>query len=376
MSSWTLLLTPIVPDPSGAGLARRAWSWVAELSRSHRLTILVIGPSPQSLPVNGLLPGKVVFSPTRTTVRKSGRLADWVYSDDVISANLTADLPATKPSRVVIFRLYLHEMQSLLPHEWNDITELDCDDLESRTRISLASLAMRRMRFRDAFAYFESALGYAKIESSIPFSYRKVYISAPEDAKPLMARNRATNIVIRPNKIVRTAPCHDTKRRHPLSPPSVLFVGSMGYLPNEDAALLIAGKIAPLLKRRLPEVDIAVAGGIPHRLDSILQESGIRSLGVPTDFSSAYANSTVVIAPLRGGGGTKMKVLEAWLHRRPLVSTRHAARGLEAIHGKHLLIAERPAEFVDCCIRLINQPALAEDLANQAHDHLMKRFLI
>ena len=84
----------------------------------------------------------------------------------------------------------------------------------------------------------------------------------------------------------------------------------------------------------------------------------------------------IAVAPLRGGGGTKVKILEAWAHRRPVVATSHAARGLGAVPGRHLLIADTAAQFAHCCKRIFDDPVLAGSLADAGHARLRECFLL
>jgi glycosyltransferase involved in cell wall biosynthesis len=150
----------------------------------------------------------------------------------------------------------------------------------------------------------------------------------------------------------------------------------LNYLPNREAALWLADVIAPHLRRLVPAVEVAVAGAAPVELIRRLQRAGVNYIEAVPGFAKAYAGSAAVIAPLRGGGGTKFKVLEAWLHGCPVVATTHACRGLGVHPGKHLLQADGPEELAVACAALFTNPALATKIAQAGRAFLTDRFLV
>ena len=82
----------------------------------------------------------------------------------------------------------------------------------------------------------------------------------------------------------------------------------------------------------------------------------------------------LVVAPIRCGGGTRIKILEAFAHQVPVVATSFALEGLPVEHGVHCLVADDPADFAQACARLRRDPALGRVLAAQAVD-LVRRQL-
>jgi glycosyltransferase involved in cell wall biosynthesis len=80
------------------------------------------------------------------------------------------------------------------------------------------------------------------------------------------------------------------------------------------------------------------------------------------------------VVPLRAGGGTRLKILEAFAAGVPVVSTSLGAAGLDVVDGEHLLLAERPAELAECAVRLIEDDELADRLARQARGLVEERY--
>jgi len=358
-----LLLTHVFPDPQGVGLARRGWRWACELAAQHDLEIVLITHHGGELVPPVPLPGTLHIVRCAGAPIAPRRLGDWFDADAASAAALGA-LEGPRPVRIVVFRFYLHDMAALLPPDWRAVAEMDCDDLESATRWSLAALALRRGRFRVARACAAQAMRYGQLERRLLPSYATVHVSAFEDAARLRRLPGMDAVHASPNKIVPEpglAPA-----AVPVGGRTLLFVGALFYPPNEDAMLWFAEAVLPELRRHVPDVRVVAAGRAEESLQRQLSRHGIGYAHAPADLRPLYAEATAVIAPVRGGGGTKLKVLEAWQHGRPLVATSHAARGLAVDAGRHLLVADRPREFARHCAAVLTDPALAAALVREA----------
>ncbi len=367
-----LLLTHIIPDRSGIGLTRRAWRWAAELASSHQLEIVVVTTHPPASAPQSV-PGIMRFVRRPGPPLRSRRLADWI-DPDAETARILSTLPGPPPDRLVVFRFYMHDIATLLPPEWLAVAEMDCDDWEAATRWSLAMIALRRGRYALGLSRLFQAARYALLERKFLRSYRLVHISAFEDAALLCRLAGLRNIQATPNKIAREpgfAPSASAASSRML-----LFVGTLFYPPNEDAMLWFGQAILPLLRGLVPDVRVIAAGTAEERLQRCLAGDGIDYVHAPEDLVPLYAQAAAVIAPLRGGGGTKLKVLEAWLQERPLVVTSHAARGLVAEKGRHFLIADKPDGFARACAAVLTDGELAARLVRESCDLLRTRYLM
>lgn len=139
--------------------------------------------------------------------------------------------------------------------------------------------------------------------------------------------------------------------------PRVLFLGNMGYRPNHDAAKWIIDEIAPAILERFPASSITIAGPGSETLPRF-------GRGFVDDLEALMAATDVVIAPLREGSGTRIKILDAWVRGVPVVSTHVGVRGLGAIDGIHVLIADDASSIADAVVRLIETPSLVRDLGS------------
>jgi len=145
-----------------------------------------------------------------------------------------------------------------------------------------------------------------------------------------------------------------------VSPPPasgpILFVGNLTYGPNVDGLEWYLRSAHPLLlaSGRHPMVRIVGRGG-----ERFGDTAGVDVAGLVADLGPEYAASTVAIAPIRVGSGTRIKVLEAWAHGRPVVATSAALEGLTFQPGLHALVADSPTAFAEAVNAVLCDPSMA-----------------
>lgn len=139
-------------------------------------------------------------------------------------------------------------------------------------------------------------------------------------------------------------------------PNSLVFTGSMDWLPNEDGIFYFADKIFPLIRRQTPNVTLCVVGRKPSRRlqDLASRTPDIQLTGWVEDVRPYLAKSAVCIVPLRIGGGTRLKIFEAMSMAKAIVSTSIGAEGLPVENGKHLLVADDPESFAQSTLQLLS----------------------
>ena len=138
-------------------------------------------------------------------------------------------------------------------------------------------------------------------------------------------------------------------------PDSLVFTGSMDWLPNEDAILFFAESILPHLLREAPNVRLSVVGRKPsQRLRNVAQQNpSILVTGEVPDIRPHVLESSVYVVPLRIGGGTRIKIFEAMAMGKAVVSTPIGAEGLPVQHNENIVLAEEPADFARQVVRLL-----------------------
>lgn len=156
----------------------------------------------------------------------------------------------------------------------------------------------------------------------------------------------------------------------------LVFVGSMDWLPNIDAARFFLERIRPRILASKPECRIAFVGRRPEPwLENLTKnDAHVVVTGTVDDVRPWLWNSSISMVPLRIGGGTRLKIFEAMAAGVPVVSTAIGAEGLPVESGCHLLIADDPADFANACISLLNDAKRRDELAREALALVTARF--
>ena len=137
------------------------------------------------------------------------------------------------------------------------------------------------------------------------------------------------------------------------APPSLLFVGNMGYLPCVDAVLYFCSEVLPRIRQTVAAIELWIVGRDPSSEVLKLNGDGVHVTGRVEDVVPYYRRAAVCVVPLRAGGGTRLKILEAMALGRPVVSTTIGCEGLDVVDGEHLLIVDTPQEFSEKTVRLL-----------------------
>jgi glycosyltransferase involved in cell wall biosynthesis len=146
----------------------------------------------------------------------------------------------------------------------------------------------------------------------------------------------------------------------------VLFVGNFVHPPNVDAADRLVRSIFPLVRKRHPRSSLHVVGENPPASLRKSATDGVIVTGRVPDLIPFVERAAVVVAPIRFGGGMRVKVLEALAAGRPVVASSLAVEGLGVSDGDQLLIAETNEEFAECIARLLADHELRTRLGERA----------
>jgi polysaccharide biosynthesis protein PslH len=149
---------------------------------------------------------------------------------------------------------------------------------------------------------------------------------------------------------------------------SLVFTGSMDWLPNEDAIVYFVDAILPLIKQQCPEVFLEVVGRSPSRKLRALAETekSVRLTGWVDDVRPFVARGSACIVPLRIGGGTRLKIFEAMAMGKAVISTSVGAEGLPVRSGENILLADTPSDFAGSVISVLRNPDQRRQLGSAA----------
>jgi len=159
-------------------------------------------------------------------------------------------------------------------------------------------------------------------------------------------------------------------------PAQMLFLGSLDWRPNQDAAQILLSEVLPEVRTRVPQATAVLVGRRPpgwlHA--KVRATPGAELHADVSDVRPFLARCGFLIVPLRIGGGSRLKILEALAAGTPVVSTGIGAEGLELSPGRDLLIANTKAELVSTAVAAIRRPEELADTAESGRRRVLSRY--
>ena len=193
------------------------------------------------------------------------------------------------------------------------------------------------------------------------------------DSQELLSLNPAATVRVVPNGT-------DTEYFKPIDGVaedlSLVFAGSMAWYPNGDAMILFGEKIWPLIKKEIPNITMNLIGSrAPAEVVQFgANDSNFKVLGFVDDVRPTIARAAVYVVPIRVGGGTRLKILDAMAMGKAIVSHPIGAEGLDVTDGKDIVIAEEPEAFAKCVIELVRNEQKRRLIREQARKSVIEKY--
>ncbi len=231
---------------------------------------------------------------------------------------------------------------------------LDLHNVDSAWHDSMADSE----RGLPAFAFRRFARAALDFECHWLPQFDDILTTSPSDAALVRGIVPGARVSVYPNALPYLAPPPRAERLE------IVFSGNLEYPPNIQAVRVFHDKVWPALQSRWPELRWKILSKNPGAIQSLAaRDPRIELTGFVDDAVSVLAQSQVAIVPLLAGSGTRIKILEAWAARTPVVSTPLGAEGLECRDGEHLVLARDPESFATAVSELL---ALPDDRARIA----------
>lgn len=374
-----LHVTPITPARSGSGLAMRAGLFTQALAGLGAVEVLVLPVAEAGPPTTPFFLGDAAVRRIETRGRGDTRFALLRQVAD-FEARLSAFRDFARPSMcgglsapvlaeagaaiaaaacdaAVVSRAYLLGVLEHLPAGAAlppVIADLDDDDgayFRELAGLARAQGGDQAARWHEAEADAFDALvraGAARV--------RRFACASPHATASAAARLAIAAPVTVPNGVdadvaaVRDAEAH-----------SLLFVGNLSYVPNQDGIVWFIEAVLPRLREAVPQARLTVAGSAPAAaVRRACEAPGVTLAADPGDLAPLYARAAAAIVPLRLGSGSRIKILEAGAHGVPVVSTAKGAEGLGLDPARHFFEAEAsPQDLAAACIACLGDASEA-----------------
>jgi len=200
-----------------------------------------------------------------------------------------------------------------------------------------------------------------------------VYLCSAADERRLLDQVPGARTAVIPN-----AADIEYYQPRPADPPpdgrTIVYFGLLSTIPNIDAVVHFVRDIWPRIAEAAPDAQCKIIGGRPP--PSLLSLTGprVELTGFVSDLRPHLAAAAAVVVPLRLGGGTRLKIVEAMAMGKAIVSTTLGSEGIEAVPGRDLLVEDQPAAFADAVYRLLAEPGLAARIGQSARQLAVDRY--
>jgi glycosyltransferase involved in cell wall biosynthesis len=301
--------------------------------------------------------------------------ADQLYGDRV-ARELDQLLVEFNPNLVIFEEMWLYRYLKTVKR-YNCLTIYDAHNIEtSLSRDLNSSVSTNRLTSESKLLEAKTA----SIERYVIQNVDQVWVCSAEEVpclQQLSDRVPPVHVVANGvNVVAYRGDCIPTTSELEPNPFTLFFAASFSYQPNAVAAEILIDKIYPHLRKLYPDCRLILAGHSPNPYmeEAAKIDSGIIVTDKVPDMRPYLKAASVVIVPLLTGGGTRLKILEAFAARRPVVSTTKGAEGLNVQDGQHLLIRDSVEEMVAGVSQLWSDPDWIKQLTESATELVQKEY--
>lgn len=358
-----LVLSTWWPYPLDNGSRVRAFHLIRDLARRHDVTLVSFGLAQGrevTAPLEAFCARVEVVPPVLVGAAGLGVRGllsptprHFVQTDNRMMRARVAELATTHDAAVAMqidVARYLAELRSL-PRLFDEV-----EVTVPREQFSRAASLKAKARHGLTWWKFR---GYVK--SLVTSVERATVVSALEREALAAMGCDANRVDVVPNGVeVTPLPAPGPRARR------IIYPGAVTFSANLDAVRFFVHEIFPLIRRDHPDVEFWVTGATDGVAIEDLRLPGVVFTGRLPSVDEAIIGSAAVVVPLRVGGGTRLKILQAMALGTPLVSTRKGAEGLDVDPGRHLLIADEPQPFAAAVHRLLTDQNLGGALRAEA----------
>jgi glycosyltransferase involved in cell wall biosynthesis len=357
------------PYPANNGSKIRIYNLLRQLSTAHHVTLLSFAEKDEATTVQiehlrtfcvhvEAIP-KPHYNPG-TARALLGYLSPWprslvdVYSP-LMAKRIDEVARYAPPDAMIVSQFQTMRYLELVPNIPAILEEIEVTGFYDQ--VKRASGKTKRLRAQLTLSKFQNALR-GLLEQDVGFTVvseeERDYIQqfAPPQARIEVVPNGVDTKANRPDPNVKP------------KPNSLIYTGAVTYAPNYDAVNYFIRDVFPLVRARQPEAQFTVTGGTGDiDVQDLAAQPGVTFSGYLPSVARAVQESWALVVPLHHGGGTRLKILEAMALGTPVISTSKGAEGINAQHGRDILIADTPEAMADAIHNLLNDADLRARLS-------------
>ena len=389
MAKRILFLTPQPPYPPEQGTALRNFNLMMQVARRHEVSLLSFSEDsgPDWGPLRDICQTlRAVPMPQRTMM---GRLHTLLLTT------------APDMARRLHSSSFTAALRDMVDHEGYDIVQVEGIELAPyglmmrqwlgprcpaivfddhnaeyvlQRRAFETDIRLPRRWAQALYSWLQS-LRLRRFERQVIEAADGVLAVSPADAEALRGLGTSVQPLVLPNGVDIDRYHPDLPDSVPLQHPAVVYTAKMDFRPNVDAMLWFYERVWPAVRAARSDARLYVVGQSPHpRLDPLRNDPSVIVTGYVTDILGYFGGADLYIVPLRIGGGTRLKVLEAMSAGLPLVSTALGVEGIALTPGRHVLLADAPEDFGAQIIALLADSSLRRTLGQAARQFVCENY--
>ncbi|MBC7841754.1 MAG: glycosyltransferase [Gemmatimonadaceae bacterium] len=380
-----LFVAPYLPSPARFGGQRRIDGLMRGLAQRHDVSILSFNADdehgPGSIDATRAYCDQVTTVPGLDAISVPGKRKLQLHS--MLSTHSFEHLQATRRAD------FQAQIDAHLERTAYDVVQVEFANMASfryarRGRRPLLVLDEHNIEYdlqrRSAGAadgitrLMYNSLNWRKLAREERSAWRRfdgVVLTSARDRELLHAAAPGTNSVVVPNGV-------DVAQFQPSASPvdgdTIVFFGANNYFPNHNALLYFIDEILPKVVARRPMVKLQIIG--PGVQPAVLErrDPNVEIVGFVDDVLPYLERAAAIVVPLRVGGGTRLKIVEAMAKSKAIISTHIGAEGIDVTHGHDVLLADTPADFAQHVLTVLADPALGRALGANARELAVNRY--
>jgi len=358
----TLVLAPTAPVPTRSGLALRVVHLARELARARDVELVALArePAPEH---------DEPFTLTHLPAHGSRRRAQlrWAWEPWPVAQMDSSRLNRFVRQRAGWSTVQAHTLQMVQFGQAAGVPMV-FDAPDSMTHVT-ATLSKADSRRGASAAWRFEELKTRLYERRCVRAVDAVTVPT-DDEGALFERWGAKCVVVVPNGVA----VHDIEYRPPAAGAGIVFVSYLRWRPNVEAAIELAERILPYVRDRIPDATLSLIGGDPPPEVACRRGASVEVTGFVDDVVPHLHAARVTVMPLRAGGGTRLKALEALAAGVPVVATPFAVNGLGLRDGEHILLGNSSSELAEQAVRVMRDDALAEHVSRAGRRLVEERY--
>jgi glycosyltransferase involved in cell wall biosynthesis len=409
MTRRLLFLTPQVPYPPHQGTTIRNYNLIANLAGDYEIHLLCFRQPKDEPPDNSPLPRycsvvESVPAPSRSTFRRAVttlvspspdmalRLNSGVFQTQLgmLLERHRYDVVQIEGIEMAPYGLWLANhplwrsarLKEVRPEIPIGRPRLVFDDHNAEYVLQQRAWETDQRKVRRWHAALYSYIQWHKLrryEKQICQQSDRVIAVSDADRRALLALDPSLNVTVVPNGVdlnYYAAYCPERDLQRPdYGPNALVFTGKMDFRPNIDAVTWFAQDVLPSIRQRVPDAHFVIVGKEPHaRVLALAEDPAVTVTGWVPDIRSYIGAASVYVVPLRMGGGTRLKLLEAMAMNRAVVTTHLGSEGFPLEDAGAVAFGDDAESFARVAVELLQDPARRERMGQAARQFVEARY--